>query len=106
MTDQSTTLLSRGPRIAGLILAGFLALFALDAFNDSSFVAALPDFAIHLIPSLLVVTVDAFIALAVVYAVIVRGGVDWMVSISGPFLAVGLLFLASCRHRAQRQANL
>jgi len=42
----------------------------------------------------------AFIALAVIYAVMVRGRVDWMAAISGPLLVVGLLFLASWRQRA------
>jgi hypothetical protein len=112
MTQTSHTLLFWGARIAGLIIAGFLALFALDAFNEDSFVAALPAFAIHLVPSLVVlmavavawksewVGAAAFIALAVVYAVMVRGRVDWIATISGPLLVVGLLFLASWRYRA------
>jgi hypothetical protein len=112
MTKTSQALLLWGPRIAGLIIAGFLALFALDAFNEGSFVAALPAFAIHLIPSLLVLTVVAgawkfewigaiaFIALAVLYAMVVRGRLDWIVAISGPLALVGVLFLVSWRHHA------
>jgi len=112
MTQTSQMLLFWGPRIAGLIVAGFLALLALDAFNEGSFVAALPAFAIHLLPSLVVLTAvavawksewigaAAFIALAVIYAVMVRGRVDWMAAISGPLLVVGLLFVASWRQRA------
>jgi len=112
MANISKTLLLWAPRIAGLIVAGFLALFALDAFNERSFVAALPAFAIHLIPSLLVLTVVAvawkfewigaiaFIGLAVLYAVSVNGRLDWIIVISGPLALVGVLFLVSYwRHR-------
>lgn len=99
------------PRISGILVAGFLALFALDAFNDTSFVAALPEFAIHLIPSLLVLTVVAiawrfewigavaFVGLAALYATMARGRLDWIVAISGPLLVVAALFLASWRQR-------
>jgi hypothetical protein len=112
MINTSHRLLLWGPRIAGLLVAGFLALFALDAFNEGSFVAALPAFAIHLIPSLLVLTVVAvawkfewigaiaFIGLAVLYAIMVRGRLDWIVAISGPLALVGVLFLVSWRHHA------
>ena len=113
MTHISKTLLLWTPRIAGLIVAGFLALFALDAFNERSFAAALPAFAIHLIPSLLVLTVVAvawkfewigaiaFIGLAVTYALSVKERLDWIIAISGPLALVGVLFLVSYwRHHA------
>ena len=113
MTNISKTLLLWAPRIAGLIVAAFLALFALDAFNERSFAAALPAFAIHLIPSLLVLTVVAvawkfewigaiaFIGLAVIYAVSVKERLDWIIVISGPLTLVGVLFLVSYwRHHA------
>jgi hypothetical protein len=113
MTNASQKVLLWGPRIAGLLVAGFLALFALDAFNEShSFVAALPAFAVHLIPSLLVLTVVvtawrfegigaiAFIALAILYAIMVRGRLDWIAAISGPLALVGVLFLVSWRRHA------
>jgi hypothetical protein len=113
--DISHTILFWAPRIAGILVAGFLALFALDAFNASSFLVALPDFGIHLIPSLLVLTVVAiawrfewigaiaFVGLAALYAIMARGRLDWIVAISGPMLMVGLLFLASWRHRTSWQ---
>jgi len=113
MTIISQKILLWGPRIAGLLVAAFLALFALDAFNESSsFVAALPAFAIHLMPSLLVLAVVviawrfewigaiAFIALAILYAMMVRGRLDWIVAISGPLALVGVLFLVSWRRHA------
>ena len=111
MTRTSSWLLW-GPRVAGLALAVFLGLFALDAFDGRSFVEALPAFAIHLIPSLLVLAVVAiawrlewiggigFISLAVLYAVRVHGRVDWIAAISGPLVLVGVLFLVSWRYHA------
>jgi hypothetical protein len=65
-----------------------------------------------LIPSLLVLTVVAvawkfewigaiaFIGLAVLYAMMVRGRLDWIVAISGPLALVGVFFLVSWRHHA------
>jgi hypothetical protein len=110
---STQNLLLWAPRIAGLLVAAFLALFALDAFNETgSFVGALPAFAIHLIPSLLVLMVVAiawrfewigaiaFIALAVLYAVMARGRLDWIAVISGPLVLVGVLFLVSWRQHA------
>jgi len=96
----------------------FLALFALDVFTKSSFVAALPELAVHLIPSLLVLTVlamgwkfewvgaIAFMGLAALYATMARGRLDWIITVSGPLLVVGVLFLASWHHRATRHRNL
>lgn len=83
--------------------------FALDAFDGGKpFVQALPDFFIHLIPAVvLLATVAAsfrwpwigaitFISLAVLYAVTMsKGRLDWMLTISGPLLVAGGLFLWS-----------
>ena len=110
-------LLLWGPRIAGIVVAAFLALFAMDAFNERAGVSALPDFAIHLIPSLLVLAVVAlawryqwigaiaFIGLAVLYAMMVRGRLDWIVAISGPLVLVGVLFLVSWHYHADLHAG-
>jgi hypothetical protein len=110
MTKTSQTFLLWAPRIGGLLVAVFLGLFALDAFNETSVVAAFAAFTIHLIPSLLVLTVVAvawkfewigaiaFLGLAVLYAMMVRGRMDWMIAISGPLALVGVLFLVSWRH--------
>ena len=104
------------PRIAGILVAAFLGLFALDAFEGRSFVAALPAFAIHLIPSMLVLAVVAaawkfewigavsFLALAVLYAVMVHGRLDWIAAISGPLVIVAVLFLVSWRRRGDLHA--
>ena len=116
MTRTSSWLLLWGPRLAGFAVAVFLGLFALDAFNGQPILAALRAFAIHLIPSALVLIVVAiawrfewigalgFIALAVLYAISVHGRADWIAVISGPLLLVGLLFLLSWWHRANLHA--
>ena len=106
------------PRAGGIVVAAFLALFALDAFDGRPLMAALPEFAIHLIPSFLVLAAVAlawrlewvggvaFLGLALVYAVMVRGRTDWIAVISGPLLVVGLLYLAAWRrHGAVRGAR-
>jgi len=112
MTTTLERLVWWGPRISGMLIAGFLSLFALDAFNGRSFLEALPAFAIHLIPSLLVLGVVAiawrfewigaigFVTLAVLYAVRVHGRIDWIAVISGPLILVGVLFLVSWRYHA------
>jgi hypothetical protein len=118
MNDTSATFLLWVARVSGILVAVFLGLFALDAFDGRSFVAALPAFAIHLIPSFLVLAVVAvawklewvgaiaFLGLAVAYAVMVRGRVDWVAVISGPLALVGVLFLAAWRHhRVQHVAR-
>jgi hypothetical protein len=99
------------PRLGGLAMAAFLAVFALDALNRPSFAQILPAAAIHLLPSLLVLAIVVvgwrfewagaigFIALAVVYAAMVWGRIDWIAAISLPLLVAGLLFRVSGRAR-------
>ena len=111
MKTSTASVILWAPRIAGVAVALFLALFALDAFNGQPFVNALPDFLIHLLPSLGVLAVvalawrfplvgaAAFAGLAVLYAVMVNGRPDWIAVVGGPLLVVGLLFLASWRYR-------
>ena len=45
------------PRVLGLLMTGFLALFALDAFTEGSGLAAFGAFVIHLVPALVVLAV-------------------------------------------------
>lgn len=110
MTNTLERLILWGPRISGMLIAVFLSLFALDAFNGRPFLEALPAFAIHLIPSFLVLGVVAmawqfewigaigFVTLAVIYAVRVHGRIDWIAVISGPLILVGVLFFVSWRY--------
>lgn len=107
MTKTSEQLILWLPRILGVAVGLFIGLFALDAFSGGKpVVQALGDFAIHLIPSAVVLAVVAiawkypwvgavvFLGLGVVYAVSVRR-LDWIALISGPLFLVGLLFLFS-----------
>ena len=114
MNRTSATLLLWAPRSAGILVAVFLALFALDAFDGRPLVQTLPAFIIHLVPSLLVLAVvaaswksewigaGAFLGLAVLYALIVRGRMDWIAIISGPLLIVAALFFVSRMRGAER----
>jgi hypothetical protein len=111
-------LLLWSPRILGIAASFFLGLFALDAFDPGTPLArALPDFAIHLVPAAVLLAIVAlswrrawiggvaFVLLAVAYAVAVRFRLDWILAISGPLLAVGVLFLWSWRNQPQPNAS-
>jgi hypothetical protein len=99
------------PRVCGLLMAAFLALFALDAFDGRSFLAALPYFAVHLVPTFIVLAIvavawraewfgsAAFLAVALAYALMVNWRMDWVAGISGPLLLISVLFFASWRQR-------
>ena len=105
------TVLMWSSRILGIALSLFLGLFALDAFEPGKPLGrALADFAIHLVPAALVLTIVAaswrrewiggvaFVLLAVAYAVAVRFRLEWTLAISGPLLTVGILSLWSWHH--------
>lgn len=100
------------PRILAIGFCVFLAMFALDAFDAGKpFGDALRDFAVHLVPALLLLAIVgiawrwewvgavAFIGLGAWYAYGARRHLDWVLVISGPMFAVGLLFLASWRQQ-------
>ena len=113
MKTTSATVLLWAPRVAGILVAGFLGLFALDAFEGQSLLLGLAAFAIHLIPSLLVlaavavawkfewVGAVAFLGLALAYAVMVHGRIDWVAVVSGPLAVVGALFLIAWRRHSE-----
>ena len=102
------------PRILGILVSLFIGMFALDAFSEGKpWLQALPDFVVHLIPALVLLGIVAasfrrqwigavaFIGLAVVYAATMsKGRLDWMLTISGPLLVVGVLFLWSWFQRS------
>lgn len=116
VTRQSGLLLLWSPRILGILVCLFLSLFALDALQGGKSVAeAIPGFAIHIAPMLLLLVVVAlswrwewiggivFVGLAVAYAWMARSHVSWIATISGPLFVVGALFLWSwVRHRELR----
>ena len=113
---MTATLRVWAPRVLGLLVCVFLGLFALDAFSGGRGLAALPDFLVHLIPSLLLLAVVAaawrhpwvgglaFMAMAVGYAWMARGHTDWIVVISGPLMVVGALFVWSWWSEAHQHA--
>jgi hypothetical protein len=101
------------PRILSLLVALFIGAFALDALGEG-FAATVRDATPAFL--LLATAVAAwrwpwvgavvFIGAAVWYAALVWGRTSWMVTISGPLLTVGLLFLLSSinRQAARRRA--
>jgi hypothetical protein len=98
------------PRVLGLGLAVFMTLFAFDGFQQGKpFGAALAEFVMQLlVPGALVAIVVlswrrpwlggvAFVLLAALYAASAWSRPDWVLAISAPLLAVGVLFLWSWR---------
>jgi len=113
MSEISDRLLLWSPRALGIVVSLFIGVFALDAFNPAKpILEALPDFAIHLVPALVILALVVaswqrewigglgFIGFAVLYSLAVGARhVDWVLAISGPLLVVGVLFLVSWQHR-------
>ena len=112
MTNRSDKLLLWSPRILGILVCLFLSLFALDAFGGGkTFIQALPDFATHLAPIVILLAVVGvswrwelvgglvFTGLAAAYAYFARDHVPWIPVVGGPLLIVGILFLWSWRHQ-------
>lgn len=106
------------PRLLGIALALFLAMFALDVFGEpGTLVEKSVALLMHLIPAGLVgavvivawrrelVGAVAFAALAVAYVVSVWDRFPWFAyaGISGSLLLTGLLFLASWASRHRRR---
>jgi len=116
MKRPSRTLLLWSPRILAILLCAFLSLFALDAFgNGKTLGGALPDFAVHVTPVLVLLAIVGvswrwewvgglvFTGLAAGYAYVARDHVSWVLCISAPLLIVGVLYLWSWRrHRTLR----
>ena len=109
------TLLRWAPRIAGVAVSLFLALFALDAFDEKPFLAALPGFFVHLVPACLVlgavaiawrfplVGAVAFASLAVIYGIRMKWRLGWVAVIGGPLLIVAALYAVSARYSGGRE---
>jgi hypothetical protein len=118
MTSSARKMLLWSPRILGILVALFLAVFALDAFAEGKgLVEALPDLLIHVAPALVLLLVVAvswrrewvggvvFTAVAVAYSVTTLHRLDWILVIAGPLLLVGSLFLLSWRHHKELHAR-
>jgi hypothetical protein len=114
MSNTTAAVWQWTPRLAGIAMSLFLAVFALDAFDGKSFVAALPGFVIHLVPAFLVLiavavawrfpTVGglAFAGLALFYAMRVHWRIAWIAVIGVPLLIIAALFVVSARYRVAR----
>lgn len=112
MPDAARKLLLWGPRVLGILLALFLAMFALDSVDEGG-VAVL----VHLIPTFVLLAAVGlawrwewlggalFLVLAAVYAAWAWGHPDWILLISGPLVLVGALFLLSWRRRDELHAS-
>jgi len=118
MKKRSRTLLLWSPRILAILVCLLLSLFAMDAFgNGTSLSDALPQFAIHVAPMVMLLAVAGvswrwewvggvvFTGLAILYAYIARSHVSWVLSISVPLLVVGVLFLWSWHRHGEIRAN-
>jgi hypothetical protein len=116
VTTSSKRLLYWAPRVSAVLLAAFLALFALDVFGEGLGPwRTLIALAMHLVPTWMVVLVltlswrrewigaIAFPTLGALYAAWCWGepfAVSGIALISGPALLVGVLFLFNWIHRA------
>jgi len=102
------------PRVLGVLVCLFLGMFAMDAFgNGNTFVQAIPDFAIHILPVVILLAVVGvswrwewvgalvFTGLAAWYSYVARSHVSWVAVIAGPLLVVGILFFWSWIRRKE-----
>jgi hypothetical protein len=120
MSQTGKRLLYWAPRALGIFYALFVSLFALDAFDANlPFAKLLLAFAIHLIPTGILVVVLAFawkwewlgsvgfIALGLLYMWITRLRFPVMVYfvLSGSAFLIGLLFLANWLSRREPQPS-
>jgi hypothetical protein len=102
------------PRIAGLGLAGFLALFALDSLsNPQGLLETAIAVIMGLVPALGVlaaviigwkrpgIAAVLFAVFAVMYSASARNHPGWILLIAGPLVLVAILFLISWREIAK-----
>lgn len=114
MNTLPDRLLRWTPRLLGLLFAGFLALFALDAHEGHhGFWPTLLAAVLHLIPVALVLAALAvawrwprpgallFLGLAAAYTVFAWEHPSWILVIAGPPCLIGVLFLLQRRVPAQ-----
>jgi hypothetical protein len=95
------------PRALGIVVCGYIALFATDSFsNELPLAQRLRDFGIHLIPALVLVAVvvlswrrewiggSVFAAAALAYAYFAHLRPSWVLVISGPLVVGAILYFA------------
>lgn len=116
MNTSTKRVLFWTPRVLGILFAMFLSMFALDVFGEShGFGETILALLIHLVPTYIVVIALVFAwrwewigailfnALAVFYVAWAWGRFPLIayLSISGPLVLVGVLFLFNWIYRAQ-----
>lgn len=116
MSEATKRFLFWTPRILTILFILFLALFALDVFQEGyGFWELLLALFMHLIPNLILVAVlvlawkrewiggALFCGLGIFYLVMAWGKVHWsaFLAISGPLFLIGILFFAGWRLRDQ-----
>ena len=114
VTNAGSDVVNWAPRIAGLGLAGFLALFALDALsNPQGILETTIAVIMGLAPALGVLAVVIigwkhpgiaavlFAVFAVMYSASAREHPGWILLIAGPLVLVSILFLLSWRGRVK-----
>lgn len=118
MSPQIRAFVIWAPRVVGVAMCLFLALFALDAFDGRPLTQTLPDFVIHLAPAAMVAVVVAaawrypwigavaFVALAIGYAAMVPTHPDWILIISGPLALIAALFVMSALEKRRRALHI
>ena len=104
MSSDVGKLLLWSPRILGILVALFMGMFALDAVGEGFFAVLL-----HISPALFLLLIVAvswrwqwvggavFTGLAGLYTVTTLDRPDWILTIAGPLLVVGILYLWSWR---------
>lgn len=108
MTKRMRTSFRWIARTLAFAMAGFVGVFALDAFSDGASIQAVGAFAIDLVPSALILVAlgiawrwpmaggALFLLLAAGYGVNVGSRhIDWIAVIAGPLIVIGALFLSS-----------
>jgi hypothetical protein len=106
------------PRVLGVAFVLFLSLFAFDAFDTPGGpLAVAAAFAIHLIPSAVLLVVVAlawrrewvgavlFVGAAVFYAAWAQR-LDWVLIIAGPLVVVATAYALAWRHRCGLRAGV
>jgi len=113
MSPRRPSLLFWAPRLSGIAVSLFLALFALDAFDGRPLAETIPAFVMHLLPAGVVAAVvtaawrrpwvgaAGFAALATAYAAWVPHRPDWILVISGPLAVTAVLFALGVRRPAE-----
>jgi hypothetical protein len=118
MNETSRRWLLWTPRILAILVCLFLGLFALDVFGGGKALSdAIPEFAVHVIPTLVLLAVVAlswrwewiggwvFIGLSLAYAFVARDHVTWVLCISVPLFVVGVLYRWNWRHHRELHAR-